>query len=256
VNESRNEVKLFWRPTVLNKIVLGEELKSSDGTELSQGIEFSANWRNYEPLYGEGPTEDEFWAALSFTDSWGILRGWGSLEFFSENRQSLSGGLSILFGDQILTSAHIMGGRSWGESLNGHNTFRIGGNVTEGYFTRRPSRLFPIRGFSSNILEAPEAVSTGIEVFWPLANLQAGYETLPLFFHRLRLGTFVDAGYAGENISGDDLLVGAGFELVTSLEIAWGNLSSFRIGISWPVKQPDYLNQKGPLLVFQIGQPL
>ena len=256
VDESRNEVKLFWRPTALNKLLRAEELKSSDGTELSQGIEFSVNWRNYEPLYGEGPTEDEFWGALSFIDSWGILGGWGSLEFFSENRQSLSGGLSILFGDQILTSAHIMGGRSWGESLNGHNTFRIGGNVTEGYFTRRPSRLFPVRGFSSNILEAPEAVSTGIEVFWPLANLQAGYETLPLFFHRLRLGTFVDAGYAGENISGDDLLVGAGFELVTSLEIAWGNLSSFRIGISWPVEQPDYLNQKGPLLIFQIGQPL
>jgi hypothetical protein len=256
VDESRNEVKLFWRPTALNKLLRAEELKSSDGTVLSQGIEFSANWRNYEPLDMEGPTEDEFWAALSFIDSWGILRGWGSLEFFSENRQSLSGGLSILFGDQILTSVHMMGGRAWGEPLNGHNTFRIGGNVTEGYFTRRPSRLFPIRGFGSNILEASDAVSTGIEVFWPMANLQTGYETLPLFFHRLRLGTFVDAGFAGENISREDLLVGAGFELVTSLEIAWGNLSSFRIGVSWPIEQPDYLNQKGPLLIFQIGRPL
>ena len=256
VDESRNEVKLFWRPTALNKLLRAEELKSSDGTELSQGVELSANWRNYEPLNEEGPTEDEFWAALSFVDSWGILRGWGSLEFFSENRQSLSGGIGILFGDQILTSVHMMGGRAWGESLNGHNTFRIGGNVTEGYFTRRPSRLFPIRGFDSNILEAPEAVSAGIEVFLPMANLQAGYETLPLFFHRIRLGTFVDAGFAGENINGDDLLVGAGFELVTSLEIAWGNLSSFRIGVSWPLEQPDYLNQKGPLLIFQIGHPL
>lgn len=256
VDESRNEVKLFWRPTVLSKIVRSEELTPSDGTELSNGIELSVNWRNYEPLNGEGSTGDEFWAALSFIDSWGILRGWGSLEFFSENRQSLSGGLSILFGDKILTSVHMMGGRAWGEPLNGHNTFRIGGNVSEGYFTQRPTRLFPIRGFDSNILETPEAVTTGIEVFWPMANLQAGYETLPLFFHRIRLGTFVDAGYAKENISGNDLLVGAGFELVTSMEIAWGNLSSFRIGISWPLEQPDYLNQKGPLLVFQIGYPL
>jgi hypothetical protein len=256
VDESRNEIKLFWRPAVLNKIIRAEALKSSDGTELYQGIEFSANWRNYEPLNEEGPTEDEFWAALSFIDTWGILRGWGSLEFFSEDRQSLYGGIHILFGDQTLTSVHMMAGRAWGESLNGHNTFRIGGNVTEGYFTRRPSRLFPIKGFDSNILEASEAVSTGIEVFWPIANLQTGYETLPLFFHRLRLGTFIDAGYAGKNINSDDLLVGGGFELVTSLEIAWGNLSSFRLGVSWPLAQPDYLNQTGPLFIFQIGRPL
>lgn len=256
VDESRNEIKLFWRPSELNRIVRAEELKSSDGTELSQGFEFSVNWRDYEPLNEEGPTEDEFWAALSFIDTWGILGGWGNLEFFSEDRQSLYGGIRILFGDQTLTSVHMMAGRAWGESLNGHNTFRVGGNVTEGYFTRRPSRLFPIRGFDSNIIEASEAVSTGIEVFWPVANLQAGYETLPLFFHRLRLGTFVDAGFAGENITGDDLLVGAGFELVTSLEIAWGNLSSFRIGVSWPLVQPDYLDQKGPLFIFQIGRPL
>ena len=149
-----------------------------------------------------------------------------------------------------------MGGRAWGESLNGHNTFRVGGNVIEGYFTRRPSRLFPIRGFDSNIMEAPEALSTGIEVFWPMANLQTGYETFPLFFHRLRIGTFIDAGFAGENINRDDLLVGAGFELVTSLEIAWGNLSSFRLGVSWPLVQPDYLDQKGPLFIFQLGRPL
>ncbi|MDH3573646.1 MAG: hypothetical protein OEM90_08585 [Desulfobacteraceae bacterium] len=256
VDESRNEIKLFWRPTDLKKTKRAEELRSSDGTEFSQGIELSVNWRNYKPLEEEGPTEDEFWAALAVVNTWGILRGWGNLELLSEDRQSLSGGIRVLFGDQILTSIHMMGGRAWGESLSGHNAFRIGGNVIEGYFTRRPSKLFPIRGFDSNILDAPKAASTGIEVFWPMANLQTGYETLPLFFHRLRLGTFVDAGFAGEDITGDDLLVGGGFELVTSLEIAWGNLSSFRIGISWPLVQPDYLDQKGPLFIFQIGRPL
>jgi len=250
VDESRNEIKLFWRPTDLKQIIRAAELKSSDG------IEFSVNWRNYKPLNEEGPTEDEFWTALSFVNTWGILRSWASLELLSEDRQSLSGGIRILFGDQTLTSVHLMAGRAWGESLNGHNAFRIGGNVTEGYFTQRPSRLFPIRGFDSNIIEAPKAASTGIEVFWPIANLQAGYESLPLFFHRLRLGTFVDAGFAGQNITRDDLLVGGGFELVTSLEIAWGNLSSFRLGVSWPLVQPDFLSQKGPLFIFQIGRPL
>jgi hypothetical protein len=104
VDESRNEIKLFWRPTDLKKIRSAEELKSSDWIESSQGIEFSLSWRNYKPLEEEGPTEDESWAALAFVNTWGILRGWGSLELLSEDRQSLSGGISILFGDQTLTS--------------------------------------------------------------------------------------------------------------------------------------------------------
>ncbi len=256
VDESRNEIKLFWRPIGFDKTKLSDKLGARDKIGNFQGIEFSFNWRNYKSLSGEGPTEDESWSALAFTKSWSIAQAWGNLEFLSENRQSLSGGVRFLFGDQILTSIHMMAGQTWGDPVNGHNTFRIGGNVIEGYFTRRPSRLFPIRGFDSNILEAPKAASGGVEVFWPMANLQTGYQTLPLFLHRLRLGTFVDAGFAGEDISNDDLLVGGGFELITSMEIAWGNLSSFRIGVSWPFIQPDYLNQKGPFFIIQIGRPL
>ena len=148
------------------------------------------------------------------------------------------------------------GVKTWGDINPGHNTFRIGGNLTEGYFTQRPTRLFPLRGFEANILEAPEAVTTGIEVYWPLFNIQKGYNTLPVFFHRLRLGTFVDAGAAGESISIDDTLVGAGFELITSLEIGWGKLSSFRVGLGWPVVQPDFLDESGPVFLMQLGNPL
>jgi hypothetical protein len=38
--------------------------------------------------------------------------------------------------------------------------------------------------------------------------------------------------------------------------VAWGNLSSFRAGIAWPVDQPDYLDEKGPVFIIQIGKPL
>ncbi len=256
VDESRNEVKLFWRPLEHKENQHAVALRASDGIELSQGVEFSLNWRNFKSLEEERSTEDESWAGLVYTNTWGILRAWGNLEIFTENRQSLSGGIQILFGDRTFTSVYMMAGRTWGDPVFGHNTFRIGGNVSEGYFTRRPSRLFPIRGFDSNILEAAKAATGGVEVFWPLANLQAGYQALPVFLHRLRLGTFVDAGFASDSVTSDDLLVGAGFELVTSLEIAWGNLSAFRVGISWPIVRPDYLDEKGPVIVFQLGRPL
>ena len=162
----------------------------------------------------------------------------------------------LWFGEKIYTSLYFDAGKTWGDLLPGHTTYRIGGNVAEGYFTQRPTRLFPLRGFDSNILEAGQAFTSGAEVLWPLVNLQAGYKTLPLYFHRIFLGTFVDTGMASDHPSSDDILVGAGFELVTSLEIAWGNLSSFRIGLAWPLRQPDYLNQSGPVLLIQLGLPL
>ncbi len=76
--------------------------------------------------------------------------------------------------------------------------------MSEGYFTHLPPKLFPVRGFSSNLIEASKAAAGSVEVFWPLANLQMGYATLPLFLHRLRLGTFIDAGIASEAYQSDD----------------------------------------------------
>jgi hypothetical protein len=147
--------------------------------------------------------------------------------------------------------------RPWGDTDQGRNTFRIGGNLTEGSFTQRPTRLFPLRGFGANLLEATEAFTAGLEFYWPLFNLQQGYKTLPVFLHRMRLGTFVDAGAAEDSISiDDDILVGAGFELITSLEIGWRRTSSFRIGLGWPVFQPDFLDETGPVFLIQLGNPL
>jgi len=163
----------------------------------------------------------------------------------------------LLYGEKTLTSVHLLLGRAWGDAPDlGHTTFRVGGNVSEGYFTRLPPKLFPIRGFSSNLIEATKAAAGGIEVFWPLANLQMGYATLPLFLHRLRLGTFVDAGIAGEAFQSDDWLVGAGFEFVMSAEIAWGGFSEFRIGMAWPLVYPEYVKDNGAKFVIQLGRPL
>ncbi len=238
VDESRHEVRVSWQPLDI------------------RGIEIAANARWYEPLTGSGKVNDKFWGSLSLGHDFGRHWGWINLDVFTENSQSLFGGFDLLFGERIYTSFHFLGGKTWGDISQGQNTFRIGGNLIEGYFTQRPTRLFPLRGFESNILEASEAVTTGIEVYWPLINIQKGYKTLPLFFHRLRLGTFVDAGAASENLSLDDTLVGAGFELITSMEIGWGKLSSFRVGLGWPVIQPDYLDESGPVLLIQLGSPL
>jgi hypothetical protein len=72
----------------------------------------------------------------------------------------------------------------------------------------------------------------------------------------MMVGTFVDAGMAADPFTAADILVGGGVELVTSLEIAWGNFSSFRIGVAWPLRQPEDLDQQGPVFLIQLGKPL
>jgi len=238
VDEARHEIHLFWEP---NRI---------------DGLIFTLIGRSFEPLQGAGPREEELVGDMAYAKTVGPIRAAGVLEVFSEDRQALSGSLEALFGDRIIAAVRLMGGRTWGDAVLGHNTFRIGGNVFEGYFSERPSHLFPVRGFSSNLIEAEKAAAAGLEVLFPVANLQYGYQTLPLFLHRLLAGPFVDAGWAGDTFRSDDLLVGAGFELLTSLEIAWGNFSAFRIGIAWPIKQPEFLDEDGPVFVFQLGRPL
>lgn len=256
VDEGRNEVSLYWRVLDRKAVKESDLLETTEGFALDDGIELSVNWRTFDPLNDIGTSGDEGWAALGFAKMFGIARTWGNVELYTENRQSVFGGVRILGGDQILTSVHLVAGKSWGERSTGHTTFRIGGALSEGYFTQRPSRLFPVRGFDSNILEGQTAAAGGVEVFWPLANLQQGFKTFPVFLHRLRLGTFIDAGFAGDNVSGDNMLVGAGFELVTSLEMAWKSFSALRIGVAWPLAQPDFLSESGPVLLFQLGKPL
>jgi len=256
VDEGRNEISLYWRVLDRKSVKDIDLLESTEGFDLAGGIELSLNWREFSPLENTGSSGDETWAALGFAKSAGIFRTWANVELYSQNRQSVFGGIRAIGGDEILTSLHFVAGKSWGKRTNGHTTFRVGGALTEGYFTQRPSRLFPIRGFDSNVLESQTAAGVGVEVFWPLANLQKGYKTLPVFLHRVRLGTFVDAGFATEDLSSDDVLVGVGFELVTSLEIAWSTFSALRIGVAWPVAQPAFLNASGPVFLFQLGKPL
>jgi len=219
-------------------------------------LEASLNMLDFTPLEDYGESDREYFADIGLKQRYENLTTWASLEACSGGRKSLFGGLRWIAGTDIFSVFNLEAGKTWEGYTPGHGSYRIGGDIGEGYFTQRPSRLFPLRGFASNTLEAGKAVSTNVEVFWPLADLQQGYQTLPLFLHRLWLGTFIDSGVCSDTLSRHECLVGAGIELMTSLEIAWGNLSSFKVGISWPMIQPDRLDEKGPLFILQMGRPL
>ncbi|WP_419661612.1 uncharacterized protein Dvar_20470 [Desulfosarcina variabilis str. Montpellier] len=238
VDESRHEVKAYWRPWESDK------------------IELSFNYRFFEDNLNDKQNHTKAWGAVHLSDTYGRHGVWLDTEWFADESLSVFGGGRLLFGESIYSMLHLQAGHTWGDLSPGHNTYRVGGDVVEGYFTQRPSRLFPLRGFDASILDAGQAVTSGFEVFWPLATLQAGYETLPLFLHRMMIGTFVDVGVAADPFTREDILVGGGFELVTTMEIAWGHFSSFRVGIAWPLRQPDSIDQEGPIFLIQLGRPL
>jgi len=236
--ESRTELRLFFKPKDI------------------PFFEISLNRLGYEPLKHFGDEDVEFWGSITLNKRGSFASAGITAEAYSRGRKSLFGSIRFIFGSDIYSTVHIQAGKTWGGYKSGHGSFRVGGDTGEGYFTQRPSRLFALRGFSSNILEADKALASGMEVYFPLANIQKGYKTLPLFLHRVYLGTFVDVGFCSKNITFNDRLMGAGVELVTSMEIAWGNLSSFRTGIAWPIKQPTYLHEHGPVFIIQVGRPL
>lgn len=238
VNEVRHEVKLGWTP------------------ERFKDLNLSVNWRHWVPDNDDQLADDEWWGAIAYTHGYRNLRTQLNADLFNNDSQSIYGDLLFWFGQRIETLLHLQAGKTWGELLSGHNTFRVGGNSGEGFFTQRPSQLFPLRGFNSNIQDAGQAVTGSVEIYWPLARLQTGYKTLPLFLRNIGIGTFIDTGMAAEDFNGDELLVGAGFELITGLELAWGVLADFKLGVAWPLLQPDNLEPSGPIFLIQFGQPL
>ncbi|MDA8138424.1 MAG: hypothetical protein M0036_07175 [Desulfobacteraceae bacterium] len=238
VDELRTDIKLGWSPQIVRE------------------LELALNWRYYEDLREERLSDDEWWSSLSYRRTFDRLRTSANVDLFAENSQSLYGELSYRFGQRISTVVQFWGGKTWGDLKAGHNTFRIGGNSAEGYFTQRPTRLFPLRGFANSFLDAGQAATLGIETFWPLASLQSGYKMVPLFLRNISIGTFADSGFASQHLSSDEILASAGFELITGMELAWGYMADFRMGWAWPLRKPADVDQSGPVFLIQIGRPL
>jgi hypothetical protein len=238
VSEQRYDFRLGWSPWP------------------DETMEAAINWRRHAPIDRDAPWEGEWWGTLGFGLSFGNWRARITTDLFDDGSQSLYGDMLYWFGERITTMARIRGGKTWGDSRPGHNTFRIGGSTSEGFFTQRPTRLFPLRGFEGSVLEAGMAATATVEIIWPLMELQAGYKALPLFLRNLRLGTFVDAGFAADVLRDDEVLIGAGFQLITGMEIAWGFMADFSVGLAWPLKQPRDLDHSGARFLIQIGRPL
>jgi hypothetical protein len=238
VDERRLDVKLAWLPVNL------------------KALELSANLRRYDPEYPDQPTGELWWGNIRWNDTVGPLRALANLDLFNDDSQSLYGEIQYMTGRRPKTIVQIRAGKTWGGLNPGHNSFRIGGNTGEGFFTQRATRLFPLRGFDSNALDASQAASASLDLVMPVLKLQTGYKTLPFFLHDINLGGFLDTGFAADHFDADEILISSGIELITGMELAWDIMSKFSIRLAWPLKQPSDLDQSGPVILIQLGRPL
>ncbi|MCP4746685.1 MAG: hypothetical protein GY874_11190 [Desulfobacteraceae bacterium] len=238
VKEKRYEIKTGWNPQILDD------------------LEIAANWRWYARTTESAQSEQEWWASLNHQTGTGNLQTQITLDLFAQGSQSAYGKATYWLGQKIITVMGLQAGKTWGDLLPGHNSFRIGGNSGEGFFTKRPSRLFALRGFKSNCLDSGLAATGNIEIYWPLVRLQTGYKTLPLFLHNISVGTFVDSGFSEKTTGSHDFLLSSGFEIITGLELAWGFMADFRFGWAWPLVQPDDFDESGVIFLLQIGRPM
>ncbi len=238
VDEQRLEINVSWSPMVMKEMTL------------------AVNWRDSTPENGHIDAQEDWWASISWKDRVGSSHAAVNLDAFNDNSQSFYGELLYWYGEKVNTIIRFRGGKTWGDFNPGRNTFRMGGNSGEGHFTQRSSRLFALRGFDSNIIEAGQAASANLDILWPFAKLQSGYKTLPLFLHNITIDTFIDTGFAADHFTWDEILISAGIEVITSMQLAWDNKSSFSIGLAWPLRKPSDIEQDGPTILILIGQPL
>ncbi len=239
VAEARKEACLSWR--------------------ISRELVVSLNGRRYGPLYDSRQSSDhenEYWLACKWSRDTEWLKTWLQLEIIESRGPSLSGWLQWRPGKQKRWEISLYGGKSWGPVLAGHNSFRIGGDVPEGFFTRRTTRLFPVRGFAPNCLEAGQAFTGRAEFYLPLARIHRGHGTFPVFWRSLKAGFFVDCGLAAQRPAADRVLVGTGMELIASFELAWEIDANLHLGVAWPVARPGFPDRQEPVLLLQIGRPL
>jgi hypothetical protein len=238
VDQQHLEIKVSWSPLVMKEMTL------------------AANWRYLTPEYGPIDAKEDWWASISWKDQVGSIYAAVNLDAFIDGSQSLYGELLYWYGEKVNTIIRFRGGKSWGDLNPGRNTFRLGGNSGEGHFTQRSSRLFALRGFDTNIIEAGQAASASLDILRPFAKLQSGYKTLPLFLHNITIGTFIDAGFAANHFTWNEILLSAGIEIITGMQLAWESKSNLSIGLAWPLKKPSDIEQDGPTILILIGQPL
>ncbi len=127
------------------------------------------------------------------------------------------------------------GGFAWGDPQFA-GSFRLGGPFGEGNLAGYSDRLFPLRGLPGITFEGDRALLFSAEYRLPIADVERGIGTLPIFLNKIHAAFFTDYGdiwFKGDKDNQgffDSFLLGAGAELQGDFVIGYGLPVTARLG--------------------------
>jgi hypothetical protein len=123
---------------------------------------------------------------------------------------------------------------SWGDA-GAERLFSASGNGPQpGGFAFGRDAIGLVRGLAQDRLEGTRAVVFNADYRLPLARIDRGVGTVPVFFRALHGAVFVDAGNAWTGAARwDDARVSAGLELSLDTVLAFSAPVTFSAGVAW-----------------------
>jgi hypothetical protein len=228
---------LAWSSLQRATLAIGPE----DG--LSVGVSARRRWRSDDA------------AATTAHSVIGSARAYKSIPLWGHTRHALG----------------VRGSYGWAES-NGTTLFSVGGvsgtslEVVPGYSVGDSPRTFFVRGFRPGVLSGTRAWAGTAEYRAPLARIGRGLWPLPLFFQRVAVAAFGDAGSAWCPVIEEATLtcpaggtprrtiMSAGAELLMDATLDYDDTNRFRVGFAMPVRGRD-ARTKEFTAYFSLGLP-
>lgn len=137
--------------------------------------------------------------------------------------------------DHHVLALRAAAGFAWGDPQFA-GTFRFGGPFGEGSMSGSSDRLFPLRGLPGITFAGDRAMLFSGEYRLPLATVERGLGTLPIFLNRMHLAFFADYGdiwfRGGKDNVGffDDFFLGVGSEVRADFVLGYGLPVTARLG--------------------------
>lgn len=148
--------------------------------------------------------------------------------------------------DHHVFALRTAGGWAWGDQELG-GSFRFGGPFGEGTLAGHSSRLFPFRGLPGVTFVADRVLLFSGEYRFPLATIERGIGTWPIYLQKVHTTFFSDFGDSwarnGKDNVGffDDFFLSAGAELQGDFVVGYGLPVTTRLGYAIILKNRDQI---------------
>lgn len=143
-----------------------------------------------------------------------------------------------------LAGGYVMGDREQIAS----GSLRFGGPFGEGVMAGYGNLSFPFRGFPGVTFAADRVALASVEYRLPIANVERGLGTLPIFLRKIYVAPFADFGDSWQRNGKDgrdffeDFFLSLGAELKSDLVLGYGLPVTARLGYAMIVLNRDQVN--------------